>query len=70
MFIDNTMKIRDRMTGKIYDCFPQSVDLNYDGRYVMRYNIGVNSLSCWTNVCCVYDNDEFNANYEVVNNDC
>ena len=31
MFIENTMKVRDRETGKTYDCFLQSVDLNFNG---------------------------------------
>lgn len=45
MFIKNAMKIKDRETGKIYDCFVQAVDLNFDGNYVMRYNIGINGYT-------------------------
>lgn len=61
-----TMKIRDKRTNEVYDCFTQSVDLNFDGKYVMRYNIGINGYKNWYNVCCVYSNDEFNNNYEVI----
>lgn len=66
MFIKNTMKIKDRETGKTYDCFTQAVDLTLTGRYVLRYNIGINGYNEWTNVCCIYSNDEFNTWYEVI----
>lgn len=64
--IKNTMLIKDKRTGKKYECFTQSVDLNYDGKFVLRYNIGINGYTEWTNICCIYDNNEFNANYEVL----
>ena len=64
--IKNTMLIKDRRTGKKYECFTQSVDLNYDGKFVLRYNIGINGYTEWTNICCIYDNNTFNANYEVL----
>ena len=63
--IKGTMRVRRRDTGEEYDCFPQAVDLNFNGRYVLRYNIGINGYSEWSNICCVYDNDEFNERYEV-----
>ena len=64
--IKNTMLVKDKRTGKKYECFTQSVDLNYDGIYVLRYNIGINGYTEWTNICCIYDNNVFNANYEVL----
>ena len=64
--IKNTMLIKDKRTGKKYECFTQSVDLNYDGKFVLRYNIGINGYTEWTNICCIYDNNTFNANYEVL----
>lgn len=66
MFIENTMKVRDRETGKTYDCFLQSVDLNFNGKYIMRYNIGINGYTEWHNVCCIYSNEDFNNEYEVI----
>lgn len=67
MFIKNAMKIKDRKTGRAYDCFTQAVDLNFNGRYVMRYNIGINGYTEWTFIHAIYSNDEFNEMYEVVN---
>lgn len=64
--IKNTMLIKDKRTGKKYECFTQSVDLNYDGKFVLRYNIGINGYTEWTNICCIYDNNAFNSNYEVL----
>ena len=64
--IKNTMLIKDKRTGKKYECFTQSVDLNYYGKFVLRYNIGINGYTEWTNICCIYDNNTFNANYEVL----
>lgn len=66
MFIKDTMEVKDRKTGKIYDCFVQSVDLNNNGKYFMRYNIGINGYNEWTFIHAIYDNDEFNAMYEVI----
>ena len=64
--VKNTMLIKDKRTGKKYECFTQSVDLNCDGIYVLRYNIGINGYTEWTNICCIYDNNTFNVNYEVL----
>lgn len=60
----DTIKIRNRETQKIYDCFPQCVNL--DGKYTLCYNIGIKGYNEWTNICCEYSNEAFNANYEVV----
>ena len=66
MFVQDAMRIRDKRTGKEYDCFPQMVDLNFRNEYVLRYNIGINGHHEWSNICCVYSNDEFNSDYEVI----
>lgn len=60
------MKIKNRKTGKIYDCFTQAVDLNFNGKYVLRYVIGIENFQGFHNVCCEYDNDRFNDEYEVL----
>ena len=63
------MKLRSKIDGKKYDCFVQSVDLNMNSRWVLRYAIGImgreSHLSCLRE--CIYNNDEFNRKYEVVN---
>ena len=64
--IENTIKVKNRETDKVYDCFPQIIDINNDGKYTLRYNLGINGYNEWINICCIYDNDEFNASYEVV----
>lgn len=64
------LKIRDRKTGDIYSCIPQIVDLNLNGKYELRYNIGINGYNEWSNICCVYDNEEFNSRYEVIEYHC
>lgn len=66
MFVENTMLIEERKTGKKYECFPQIVDINFDGNYRLRYNIGINGNFEWTNKCCIYDNGEFNKKYKVI----
>ena len=59
--------VKRKDSGKVYDCFAQMVDLNFNGRYVLRYNIGRNTYhDGFINEFCVYDNDEFNEKYEVV----
>ena len=64
--IENTIKVRDKKTGKIYDCFPQIVDVNFNNNYSLRYNIGINGYNEWNFIHAIYDNDEFNKKYEVI----
>ena len=45
------MKIKNRNTGKIYDCFTQAVDVNFDGNYVLRYNIGIENYQGFNKPC-------------------
>lgn len=30
--IENTIKVKNRETDKVYDCFPQIIDINNDGK--------------------------------------
>lgn len=64
--IENTKKVKNRETGKVFDCFVQMLDLNFNGRWVMRYNIGINGYTEWTFIEAIYDNDTFNERYEVI----
>lgn len=64
--IENAYKIKERKTGKIYSCLPQMVDINHNGNYCLRYNVGINGYNAWTFVHAIYNNDEFNEMYEVI----
>lgn len=64
--IENTIKVKDNKSGKIYDAFTQGVELNFDGKYYTRWNIGINGYNEWTCICCVYSDAEFNETYTVV----
>jgi hypothetical protein len=60
------MKIKNRLCGDIFEAYPQSVDLNSDGHYVLRYIIGIENYQGFHFVRAVYDNDEFNTEFEVI----
>ena len=60
------MKVRDRKTGSTYTAYTQSVDVNFNGRYVMRYIIGIQGYNEFTFLHAIYSNDEFNEMYEVI----
>ena len=60
------MKIKNRNTGKTYECFTQAVDINFDGNYTLRYNIGIENYQGFNSINCIYDNDIFNKMYEVI----
>ena len=60
------MKIKNRNTGKTYDCIAQAIDLNFDGNYSLRYNIGIENYQGFNSIHCIYDNDTFNKMYEVI----
>ena len=64
MFIENTVKVVNKHNGREYDMFEQVVDLNFDGKMVHRYNIGINGYHDWYHVENIYSEDRFNANYE------
>ena len=60
------MKVKDRKTGKIFDCIIQAVDLNFTGEYSLRYNIGIENYQGFNSIHCIYDNEEFNETYELI----
>ena len=60
------MKIKNRTTGKKYACIIQAVDVNFDGNYALRYNIGIENYQGFNSIHCIYDNDTFNKMYEVI----
>lgn len=60
------MKIKNRLSGDIFEAYPQSVDLNSDGCYVLRYIIGIENYQGFHFVRAIYDNDEFNTEFEVI----
>lgn len=45
LMIENAYKIKERKTGKIYSCLPQMVDINHNGNYCLRYNVGINGYN-------------------------
>ena len=51
------MKIKDRNTGKTYDCITQAVDINFNGNYTLWYNIGIENYQGFNSIHCIYDND-------------
>ena len=60
------MRIKNRNSGRIYDCFTQAVDVNFDGNYILRYNIGIENYQGFNSVYFIYDNDTFNKMFEVI----
>lgn len=59
-------KVRDRKTGEVFSCMPQMVDINYNGKYSLRYNIGIDGYHEWHFIHAIYDNETFNEKYEVI----
>ena len=51
--------VKDRKTNETYDALVQSVDLNFNGKYVLRYSIGIQGHNEFHFLHCVYDNDDF-----------
>lgn len=64
--INDSFNVQEIKTGKVYQCVAQMIDLNNNGKYVLRYNIGINGYNEWSFIEAIYDNDEFNSKYEVV----
>ena len=60
------MKVKDRKTGKIFDCIVQTVDINFIGKYSLRYNIGIENYQGFNSIHCIYDNETFNETYIVI----
>lgn len=65
------LKLRSRESGREYDCLVQSVNLNSEGYWALRYAIGTMGrlgYLCYIEEY-VYDNVEFNRKYEVIDHD-
>jgi hypothetical protein len=60
------IRVRNKKSGEVYSCVAQLVDLNFDGKYCLRFNIGIDGYNEWTHIENIYSNDEFNEKYEVV----
>ena len=58
--------VKDRKTNETYDALVQSVDLNFNGKYILRYSIGIQGHNEFHFLHCGYDNDDFNKRYEVI----
>lgn len=65
LFVKKFMVVENRDTGRRYECFPQIVRSSL-GKYVLRYNVGINGYGEWTFIHAIYDNDEFNRMYKVI----
>lgn len=65
LFVENTFIVFNRETGRKYECFEQMVDLGCNGKFVHRYNIGVNNYVNWYPVEMIYSEDEFDERYAV-----
>lgn len=64
------LKVRNRETGLTYTAIPQAVQLNpYKEKWVLRYTIVIQGYVENSFIHCIYDNDEFNATYEVLGYD-
>ena len=61
------IRVKDKKTGKTYDCIVQAVDINFTGKYSLRYNIGIENYQGFHSIHCIYDNEEFNNMYIVIN---
>lgn len=62
----NGLTVRNRQTGRTYTAYTQSVDINFNGKYSLRYVIGIQGYTEFSFVEAIYDNDEFNERYEVI----
>ena len=60
------MKVRERKTGRTYTAYVQSVDVNFNGNYTMRYIIGIQGYTEFSFIEAIYTNEEFNERYEVI----
>lgn len=60
------MKVKEKATGKIYEARAQIVSIDLGKTYLLRYNIGFSNYQEFVSICCIYDNEEFNNKYEVI----
>lgn len=60
------LKVIDRKTGKRFDVIPEAVELNFDGKYHLRYRVGIQGHDEFNFIHNVYDDDDFNHLYQVI----
>lgn len=65
MFVTEYMKICRKSNGEVYDCFIQDYE-SFNGKKCKRFNIGINGYTEWSNLLCIYNEDEFNDQFEVI----
>ena len=58
--------IVDKNTGEKYNCIPQMVDINFNGNYSLRYNIGIEGYHEWSFLFAIYSDSVFNMRFRVV----
>lgn len=59
------MKVKNKTDNKIYTCYIQEIELNDNGKKIKRYNIGIENHQGFHNIHCIYNNEEFNEQYEL-----
>jgi hypothetical protein len=64
-FVENTFIIVNRETGRKYECVEQMIDLNFNGKLVHRYNVGINNYVNWHPVEMIYKEDMLHEKYIV-----
>ena len=60
------LKVVNRKAGEKYDVIPEAVDINYNGKYVLRYRVGIQGHNGFNFIHNLYDNDAFNNLYRVI----
>ena len=66
LFVEGSVRVRNKENGHKYDMIEQDVDLNFDGKIVHRYNIGINNYHNWYHVENIYSEADFHARYEFI----
>lgn len=60
------LKVIDRYTGEKYDVIPEAVDLNQNGKYTLRYRVGIQGYNEFHFRHALYDDGAFNNMYRVI----
>lgn len=63
-FIMTAFKVREKASGKTYDCFLQEYEWT-NGEKNTRFNIGINGWLEW-GFCFYLDENEFNERFEIL----
>lgn len=62
MFVKEAFRIREKSTGKTFDCFKQNYPYS-NGKVVPRYNVGINGYNEWSFLFYIEVN-EFDEHFE------